>query len=383
MAKKTVLIVDDEARNIKLLKAYLMADQYEILEALNGEEALEIVADSNPDIVLLDVMMPGIDGFEVCKRLKQDENTQMVPVIMVTALMEKEYRIKALEAGADDFLSKPVDRTEVLVRVKSLLRIKSYHDDLLKSYQDIADKNDRLQELDRMKEGLTHMVIHDLNNPFMAISGSLELLLMDREIFPESQIETLEKCIDYCKDIRRLIQGLLDIHKMEKGKLQPNKEMTDPVELIDGVMEQFLPNIEKKQIELCLPKSKNKLFVGLDRELIQRVVANLVNNAIRHTPDAGRIEIEVDSLLSNGNLCVSIKDNGSGLEPEYHQKIFDKFEQINLKQKGVGGGTSGLGLAFCRLAVEAHGGRIWVETPEKNQGCVFKFTIPAELDTKT
>jgi signal transduction histidine kinase len=383
MAKKTILIVDDEKRNIKLLKAYLMTDQYNILEALNGEEALKMTADFKPDLVLLDVMMPGIDGFEVCKRLKQDDKTQMVPVIMVTALMEKEYRIRALEAGADDFLSKPVDRTEVLIRVKSLLRIKSYHDDLLESYKEIAVKNDRLQELDKMKEGLTHMVVHDLNNPFMAISGSLEMLLMDKELFPESQIQTLEHCIEYCKDIRRLIQGLLDIHKMEKGKLQPNKEMTDPVELIDGVMEQFLPKIEKKQISLSFPKPENGVFVEMDRALIKRVVANLLNNAIRHTPDSGRIEINVDSTLLKGDLCISIKDTGSGLETEYHEKIFDKFEQAHLKQKGVASGTSGLGLAFCKLAIEAHEGEIWVESKKKDQGCTFSFTIPVQLITKT
>ncbi|MBT8350013.1 MAG: response regulator [Deltaproteobacteria bacterium] len=382
MANNTVLIVDDEKRNIKLLKAYLMTGQYKILEALNGEEALKMMDDFHPDIVLLDVMMPGIDGFEVCKRLKQDDKTQMVPVIMVTALMEKEYRIKALEAGADDFLSKPVDRTEVLVRVKSLLRIKSYHDDLRESYKEIAVKNKRLEELDKMKEGLTHMVIHDLNNPFMAISGSLELLLMDRELFPQSQAQALEQCIDYCKDIRRLIQGLLDIHKMEKGKLQPNRKLTDPVALIDEVIGQFLTNIEKKQIELCFPKPKNKISVEMDRELIKRVVANLLNNAIRHTPDTGRIEITVDSPLAEGNLRISVTDSGSGLDPEYHQKIFDKFEQINLKQKGVGSGTSGLGLAFCKLAIEAHGGEIWVESTRENQGCAFRFTIPDQLKMK-
>ena len=141
--------------------------------------------------------------------------------------------------------------------------------------------------------------------------------------------------------------------------------------------------IEKKQIELCFPKPKNKISVEMDRELIKRVVANLLNNAIRHTPDTGKIEIAVDSPLAKGNLRISVTDSGSGLDPEYHQKIFDKFEQINLKQKSMGSGTSGLGLAFCKLVIEAHGGEIWVESTRENQGCAFRFTIPDQLNTET
>ncbi|MCD4716671.1 MAG: response regulator [Desulfobacterales bacterium] len=328
-------------------------------------------------------MMPGTDGFEVCRSLKQDEKTRAIPVVMVTALREREHKIKAMNAGADDFLSKPVDSFELLVRVKSLLRIKSYHDDLQESYKEIAEKNEKLHKLDKMKEGLTHMVVHDLNNPITAISGSLELLLMDKELFPENQIRTLEKCVSYCKDISQLIQRLLDIRKMEEGKLQPNKEMTDPVELIDGVMEQFLPKIETKRLTLCFPKPGNRFSIEMDHGLIKRVVANLINNAIRHAPEGGRIEIDVGLSSAKGNFCISIKDNGNGLEPQYHKKIFDKFEQVDLKQAGVETGTSGLGLAFCKLATEAHGGEMWVESKGENQGCTFSFTIPAGLNTET
>ena len=276
-----------------------------------------------------------------------------------------------------------MDSIDLRARVKSLLRIKSYHDDLLESYKEIAEKNERLQELDKMKEGLTHMVVHDLNNPFMAISGNLELLLMDKKLFSEKQSRTLEKCISCCTDITQLIQGLLDIHKMEKGKLQPDKEMTEPIELIDAVLEQFLPKIEKKRITLFFTRPGNRFFVEMDREIIKRVIANLLNNTIRHTPEAGTIEIRVDPPPAKENLCISIKDNGSGLEPEYHRKIFDKFEQVHLKQAGVKIGTSGLGLAFCKLATEAHGGKIWVESKGKNQGCTFSFTVPTGLNTET
>ena len=187
LEKPTLLIVDDEERNIRLLKAMLMAKNYHLLEASRGEEALRIVSATPPDMILLDVMMPQMDGFEVCRRLKGDEKTRKIPVILVTALSEKQHRVKAMEVGADDFLSKPVDLTELTVRVKSLLRIKSYHDELFNSYQEIAAKNEKLEELQKAKEGLTHMIIHDLRNPLTAISTYLQLALMEKKDFSEGQ----------------------------------------------------------------------------------------------------------------------------------------------------------------------------------------------------
>ena len=152
-----ILIVDDEERNIRLLKAMLLSEEYHLTGVLSGKEALDSLDEINPDLILLDVMMPEIDGFEVCSLIKQDEKTRAIPVIIVTALDEKEHRIKALEAGADDFLNKPVDRTEMMIRVKSLLRIKVYHDELIDSFKEIAKKNSKLKELEKTKEELIQM----------------------------------------------------------------------------------------------------------------------------------------------------------------------------------------------------------------------------------
>ena len=376
MAKKTVLIVDDEERNIKLLKAYLMTNQYEVVEASRGEEALKMVNDFNPDMVLLDVMMPGIDGFEVCKRLKQDDKTQMIPVIMVTALRGKEDRIRALEAGADDFLSKPVDRTELLVRVKSLLRIKSYHDQLLNSYKEIALKNEKLKELEGVRAGLTHMIIHDLNNPLAVILGNLEIIKLDNENLSETQIDMMEKCLNSCADTRQLIHSLLDVHRMEEGKLQPVKELTNVPEMLADLMEQFIARAKMNHIYLTFSNSGEIPSVMVDPNLIKRVIANLLSNAIRYTPEGEEIEVTTGFLAEKNSIAFSVKDNGNGLEPEYHQRIFDKFEQVELKKSGASVGIGGLGLTFCKMAVEAHGGEIWVESDGNAKGCTFKFMIP-------
>lgn len=376
MAKKTVLIVDDEERNIKLLRAYLQAEKHNIFGASSGEEALKMVNDFNPDLVLLDVMMPGIDGFEVCKRLKQDDKTQMIPVVMVTALRRKEDRIRALEAGADDFLSKPVDRTELLVRVKSLLRIKSYHDQLLNSYKEIALKNEKLKELEGVREGLTHMIIHDLNNPLAVILGNLELIKTENQNLSENERDRIEKCLIYILGLKQLIQSLLDVHRMEEGKLQPVKAVINIPELINGVFGQFTPKAEVEEISLTFCKPGGIPNVRADQGLIGRVIANLLSNAIRYTPAWGEIVAATDYLPKSKSIRVSIKDNGNGLEPEYHERIFDKFEQVKLKDSAVTVGSVGLGLAFCKMAVEAHGGEIWVESEGNGKGCTFCFTMP-------
>ncbi|MBL7175835.1 MAG: response regulator [Desulfobacteraceae bacterium] len=376
MGNETILIVDDEEKNIKLLKAMLISENYQVFGALSGVEALKMVEDISPDLILLDVLMPKMDGLEVCMKLKQDEKTRMIPVVIITALMENEHRIRAMEAGADDFLSKPVDRIELLVRIKSLLRLKSYHDDLLDSYKEIAEKNEKLQELERIKEGLTHMIVHDLNSPLMVISMVLEKLLLDMENFSESQFQKIKKCLDYTLELGQFIQSLLDIHKMEEGNLELDKEVTDPVEVVNEVLDQFTYIAEVKQISLSFPRTADVPSVRIDQKLIKRVLANLLDNAITNSPDGGTIEITIDDLREKEVIWFRVRDNGTGLAPEYHQEIFEKFKQVELKEAGVKTGSSGLGLAFCKMAVEAHKGDIWVESEGEGKGCVFTFAIP-------
>ena len=378
MNNPLILIVDDEERNVKLLRAMITAKEYRAITARNGEEALRIVSETPPDLLLLDVMMPGINGFEVCARLKQSEATKTIPVIMVTALTEKEHRVKAMEAGADDFLSKPVDQTELFVRVKSLLRIKSYHDDLLASYREIAAKNAKLEELEKIRDGLAHMIIHDLRNPLTAISTFLQLILMEKESLGESQREKLERCQYFCHDLEAMIRNLLDISKMEEGKMELKPEVTDLRGLIHEVVERFAPTIAEKEISLESSVPKDLPSVSLDRSLVKRVIVNLADNAIRYTPRQGTVALGVTRAPENGGVQLSVKDSGRGLSPEYHQKIFNKFEQVNLKNDGSRAGSCGLGLTFCKMAVEAHGGKIWVESEGEGKGCVFFVTLPSE-----
>jgi two-component system, sensor histidine kinase and response regulator len=372
-----ILIADDEPRNIKLMKAMLMPEGYEIFDVLSGEEALKAAPLFSPDLILLDVMMPGMNGFEVCRHLKSDDRTKVIPIIMVTALQEQVHQRTAMEAGADDFVSKPVDRIELLIRVKSLLRIKKYHDELRFSYIQIAQKNKKLEELEQMKEGLIHMIIHDLRNPLTAASALIEISLMDKERFSEKQLLNFAKSIDYCNEMNEQIENLLSIHRMENAMLSLEASPTDIASLFNAVVEQLSLKAESKKISLAYIAEKDIPPVNMDGGLIKRVIANLVGNAIRHAPSGGCVEGRAKFHPEDQKVQVSVKDSGDGLAPEYHEKVFDKFEQVKLKREGISMGSSGLGLSFCKMAVEAHGGKIWVESDGEGKGSCFTFLIPA------
>jgi len=186
----------------------------------------------------------------------------------------------------------------------------------------------------------------------------------------------MERCLKFCQELGHQIQSLLDINKMEEGKLVPEKEVTHLPELIEGLLEQFNPVTEERKISLSFPRQGDIPAIPIDCGLMKRVIANLLNNAIRHTPQGGTIQISVDSFPQNGGLCISVKDDGDGLAPEYHQKIFDKFEQVKLKSEEGRVGSTGLGLTFCKMAVEAHGGKIWVESEGEGRGCTFRSLLP-------
>jgi signal transduction histidine kinase len=199
---------------------------------------------------------------------------------------------------------------------------------------------------------------------------------MDKHNLPDDQLEKMEGCLKFCQDLGHQIQSLLDINKMEEGKLVPQREVTHLPELIDGLLEQFKPVAEQRKISLFFSPWEKIPSISIDRSLMQRVIANLLNNAIRHSPQGGTIQMAVNLVPEKGGLCISVKDNGDGLAPEYHQKIFDKFEQVKLKSEEGRVGSSGLGLNFCKMAVEAHGGKIWVESEGEGRGCTFRSLLP-------
>jgi len=208
--------------------------------------------------------------------------------------------------------------------------------------------------------------------------ASLELISLKEPDFSQNHRGSLTACLDYCRDLKDMIISLLEIHKLEEGKLELEIEPFDITELIAEVMQQSEFKARESQVRLSANGSGEPYTVAVDSGLIRRVIANLLSNAIRHTPAGGRVDVKTDWMRANESIRLRVVDTGNGLAPEYHQKVFDKFEQVRLKREGGRVGSSGLGLAFCKMAIEAHGGKIWVESEGEGKGATFQFTLPVK-----
>jgi len=370
----TILVVDDEELNVKFLNTFLTRKGYAVTAAETGVRALKKIRESIPDIVLLDAMMPEMDGFEVCRQLRSDPATRMLPVIMVTALHSVEDEVRALEAGADDFLSKPINNLELIARLRSLLRIKDLHDLLQISKEQVESKNRELIELQGMRDTLTQMIVHDLKNPLTGIMGCTELLLMIPENLTDKQVSIINKMDESASTILKMITEMLDISRMEENKLVLRREAFHISELIEANVNELAVMMMKSGVSSRTTIHEHIPLIKADKDLISRVVANLIHNAIKHSNRDGIIEISSDYLPESDVLEVTIRDQGEGIATEYTDKIFEKFAQADLKKLGLKT-DRGLGLTFCKLAVEAHGGKIWVVS-EVGRGSEFKFQLP-------
>jgi len=363
-----VLVVDDMPANVRLLSGILKIAGYEVVTAPGGAEALAALGDAAPDVVLLDVMMPDMDGFEVCRRIKAAPETAYLPVVMVTALHESADRVRALEAGADDFLTKPVDEVEVVARVQSLVRVKRQRDDLERAYAE-------LRRAESLRDSLAAMLVHDLRTPLTAIIGPLEMLTGDlTPLLDETQKEFLTMCTRSAHRLLSLVNDLLDVSKMESGEMNLHPTGTKPADLINDAAEQLAPLAHESNIDLIREIAPSLPTLQADADLLIRVLVNLLGNALKFTPSGGTITASVRSEKDERAVTFAIQDTGEGIPEEDFERIFEKFGQVEGRQAGRKMST-GLGLTFCKMAVEAHGGRIWMEST-LGRGSTFSFNIP-------
>ncbi len=366
-----VMIVDDDKDSVRLLELSLGPLGFSIEKASCGSEAIERITQQIPDLVLLDVLLPDAHGFEICKIIKEKiVKDVFVPVIMVTALSSREDKIQGLQAGADDFITKPIDIGELVAKINALLRIRYLHRKLRENYE-------QLKKLENTKELLVRMIIHDLKNPLMALVSSLELLnLKTKDIISEKEIFSPHHALKITERILRLIQNLLDITKMEEGKLRLNYTPIDIKEIFKEIKEMFAAEATQKGATINYKIDKVPIFKA-DKDLLLRILENLVSNALKSLyPKDRRPGLIALKAKQSGERFVeiSVRDNGCGIPKDNFRKIFDKFTQIELKKDQKHFHT-GLGLPFCKLAVETHGGKIWVESIV-GQGSQFNFVIP-------
>lgn len=363
MPAANLLIVDDSPANLQLLGGMLRQHGYKVRPVPNGELALQAARNEPPDLILLDITMPGMSGYEVCERLKADPALKPIPVIFISALDDVIDKVKAFAVGGIDYVAKPFQFAEVEARVKTHLTLRR-QERLLE--QNLAE----LKELERLRDSLVHMVVHDMRSPIAAIRMSLDLLGSDSPQDAASTAKMLMIAQRAADSLNEMATQLLDISRLEAGQMPINKVRLDLSKTLAATVDSMTATAGSRHLLLDTPAI---CCLPYDQDLIGRVLTNLLTNAIKFTPQGG--EIQLGLKLQEGVARVTVADNGHGIAPEHHHRIFEKFGQTDVKHKRIG---TGLGLAFCRLAVEAHGGQIGVES-DVGRGSTFWFTLPAEL----
>jgi signal transduction histidine kinase len=365
------LVVDDNAENRALAQATLDDEGHEVLLAANGEDALRLFETERPDCVLLDVRMPGMDGFAACERMRALPGGADVPIVFLTALRDVETFDKALRAGGDDFLTKPVRPTELVVRVHAALKLRRMSAELREHYALVRSQRDDLMRLQLQKERLTAFVVHDLKNPVNSMDLNAQLLLRDKDLSPRAR-DSVQRIREEARALLRLVLDLLDISKSEEGQLVARREPLDLDDLMRQVQEEHANDAGSAGVSLKRVVAAPSVLG--DADLLRRVIENLVENAIRHAPEGG--EVLLRSTPVEGAVEIHVADAGPGVAPELRERIFERFAQLDFGDRIVSRSGRGLGLAFCKLAVEAHGGTIRIE--DANPGSIFCVRLPHE-----
>jgi signal transduction histidine kinase len=379
-----VLIVDDERRNVELLKVLLGPEGYVLLTATSGEEALNLLTDQKLDLILLDVMMPGMDGYAVASKIKENPATRNIPVIMLTALDDRNARMLGLNAGAEDFLTKPVDRAELCVRVRNLLRLKTYDNKLRTAHAALAVALAEAGEARRMAEHANNAktqflraMSHELRTPLNAISGYTEILEMGiRGVVNPAQVKDLGRIKRASSYLLRLINDVLTIARLEGAR---------PLHLVSIAVNPVLAEVE----EFCILQAKangltltavpcdHQIFATADAERFQQILLNLITNAVKFTPRGGNITVTCDD--DTDAVRVRVSDSGVGIRSLDIDRVFEAFVQIDrhlttATQQGVG-----LGLSISRELARAMSGDLTVESTE-GVGSTFTLTLPVATD---
>ena len=362
-----ILAVDDVPDNLILLQTILEVEGYGLDIVGDGATALQQIAESPPDLILLDVMMPLMDGFEVTRRIRNHPTLPYIPILLLTAHTDASV-VEGLDAGADDFIRKPFDQDELMARVRSLLRLKH--------------SLDAQNAMARAREDFVSRLTHDLRTPLVA--SDRMLTLFKQEIFcpisPEMQ-QAISAMIRSNQNLLGMVNTLLEVSRFEAGHKNMNFETCNMVEIIREIVQELNPLAEEKEIYVKIDTSKlakdheNEVLVRGDRIELRRVIANLLGNAIKFT-DAGSITIRMDETLSSQTgqalVKIEVEDSGYGIASEDLPQLFERFRQGKNKRAG-----SGLGLHLSHRIVETHGGTIEVSS-ELGKGSVFTVYLPKD-----
>lgn len=365
----SILVVDDHEANRALAQEVLEDEGHRVLVATSGAEAIALFGEHHPDCVLLDIRMPGIDGLEVCARIRGLPGGPETSVIFLTALRDLDTFDRALHAGGDDFLTKPVRPSELALRVQAGLKLRRIRSERGELYAMLRDQRDALMRVALQKERLSAFLVHDLRNPVAGIQMAADMMLLDPGLSTRTR-ESADLVRAGAQSVLRMLTDLLDISRADEGRLALAITDVDLGQVAARVLESLGPRAAAQGITITSELAVERL--PGDASLLRRVLENLVENAVRY---AGRGTIvRILSAHGGDHILLRVADSGRGIPPELRERIFDRFVQADPAAKATGAAGRGLGLAFCKLVIEAHGGTIWVE--DGNPGAVFCMRLP-------
>lgn len=353
--KSKILIVDDQIDNLRLLSEILTGRGYEVRKAINGSTALMGVQKFPPDLILLDINMPGLNGYEVCQKLKSDRQTSQIPIIFLSASDRVIDKVKSFEVGGVDYITKPFQVPEVLARVENQIKIRRFS---------------------QMRESLSKAIVHDLKNPLSVITFNSSSLIR-RGCLQGKNLKALQSINDTAQRLDSMIDDLLIAAKMDADRLILHRTEIDLKDLILDILKRLQAVAEVKQISLIHDMAEENKLISVDVNLFQRVIENLLSNAIKFSPVNSSITLGVNydraSDINNSTVqaIVQVIDEGIGIKPELHQKIFEPY---NIGEYVDNVNQIGLGLSFCKMVIEAHGGRIFVANNQP-QGAIFTVEV--------
>ena len=360
----TILVVDDSLESLRMMVEILQSEGFQARPANSGALALGATASWLPDLVLLDMRMPGMDGLEVCRRLKADERTRDIPVIFLSAEADQKERIEGLALGAVDFITKPFQREELLARIDTHLELWHLRTHLAET---VAQKVEELQKRNADLERFTYTVSHDLKSPLVTIKAFLGFL--EKDLF-SNKVEAVKKDLGFIHSAADKMVLLLDeLLKL----LRVGHKKNDPVdvslyEVVNEALMLVAGQIAARNVEVNV--TQENVWIFGDRQRLVEVFQNLVDNAVKFMGDQPAPRIDIGIELVGDEVEIFVRDNGKGIDPRYQSKVFGLFEKLDASVAGAG-----LGLALVRRIVELHGGKIRLESDGVGLGTTFRFTL--------
>ncbi len=354
--KELILIVDDNPANIEVAVAHLQLEGYRIETAASARQALDKLNIIRPDLILLDIMMPVTDGFELCKIIKADEKLSDIPIIFLTAMNQPDDMVKAFSSGAVDYIAKPFHKEELVSRVKN-------HLNLVKQTATIKFQNDALIKLNEEKNGIIELTAHDLKNPLQSVLGYSDILIS--KISPDKT-----ELASYAYNIKssaqkavNIIKDLMEVNLIEEGKLKLSLTEFDLRDVLLKVVEDYMFHSESKQQKVIYEETDKPCIIRTDQSKFERIIDNLLSNAVKFSKVGGKIHVKCEYIEKQDNesafAVISIKDEGPGFTDNDKSKLFEKFAKLTAKPTSDEPST-GLGLSIVKKLTELLEGEIYL-----------------------